>query len=146
MSLKGVFNVRQGWISSNGDNSEWSEAILLDYDEKLISLKELIEVHLSTHASTSSHSMRKKYRSAVYYFDEEQKRVVEKALEKFSSSFQETIITEALKFEKFKLNIENQLEYFKKNGKNQFCERYIHPKLDMLKSEFSNLVTSQNSN
>lgn len=146
MSLKGVRSVQQGWISSGGENLEWSEAVWLEFDPLVISLKDLIEVHLNTHSSTSSNSMRKKYRSAVYYSNEAQKKEAVRALREFSENFDKPLITAALKFEKFKLNQENHLEYFKKNGRNKFCERYIHPKLDMLKLEFSTLVDSENLN
>ena len=146
MSLSGVRNVQQGWIASEGENYQWSEAVWLEFDPLVISLKDLIQVHLNTHASTSSHSMRQKYRSAVYYSNEAQKKEVVRALRELSESFDKPVITTALKFEKLKLNQENHLEYFKKNGRNQFCERYIHPKLEMLKLEFSNLVDSENLN
>ncbi len=140
MSLNGVRNVQQGWIASDDQNSEWSEAVWLEFDPLVISLKDLIEVHLNTHASTSSHSMRKKYRSAVYYTSDHQKQNVISALKELSENFKKPVITTALKFERFKLNQESQLEYFKKNKDNQFCERYVHPKLNMLKSKFTNLV------
>ena len=65
-SLKGVVSVEQGWISSDYPNHDLSEAILIKFDEQLISLQDVIEIHLYTHSSTSNHSMREKYRSAIY--------------------------------------------------------------------------------
>ncbi len=71
-SLKGVEKVEQGWIASEGEASTLSEAVIVHFDTSQISLVLLIEIHLLTHESTSEHSMRKKYRSAIYYFDVEQ--------------------------------------------------------------------------
>ena len=70
-SLIGVENVQQGWIASNGDNSSFSEAVIVEYNATIIPIEVLIEIHLHTHKSTSSHSMRKKYRSAIYVFNKE---------------------------------------------------------------------------
>ena len=67
LNLKGVVRVEQGWISASGA-VEFSEAVLVHFNPEKISIKDLIAVHLHTHKSTSSHSMRSKYRSAVYTF------------------------------------------------------------------------------
>lgn len=72
-SLKGVKSVAQGWIASEGKASTFSEAVMVAYDPLKIPLKVLVEIHLRTHKSTSNHSMRKKYRSAVYVFNDEDK-------------------------------------------------------------------------
>jgi len=62
----GIKAVNQGWISSIGSDAEFSEAIEVYFDQTMISLQTLIEIHLHTHASTSNHSMRQKYRSVIY--------------------------------------------------------------------------------
>ncbi len=72
-SLMGVIKVEQGWISAEG-TEDFHEAIILHFNSDIISLKKLIEVHLYTHNSTSNHSMRIKYRSAVYAFTEVQQK------------------------------------------------------------------------
>ncbi|MEM9546265.1 MAG: peptide-methionine (S)-S-oxide reductase [Bacteroidota bacterium] len=63
-SLNGVTEVEQGWIASK-EAPLLSEAVIVHYDEKIIDLTILIEIHLRTHSATSSHSMRSKYRSAI---------------------------------------------------------------------------------
>ena len=65
-SLIGIKAVKQGWIASIDNNAELSEAIEVSFDPSMISLQTLIEIHLHTHASTSNHTMRQKYRSAIY--------------------------------------------------------------------------------
>jgi peptide-methionine (S)-S-oxide reductase len=46
--LLGIAYVNQGWIASNGENSEADEVY---FDPAVISLSDLIEIHLYTHAS-----------------------------------------------------------------------------------------------
>ena len=45
-SLKGVARVQQGWIASEGENTAFSEAIIVKYDPKTIDLKTLVAIHL----------------------------------------------------------------------------------------------------
>tara|TARA_B100000809_G_scaffold9202_1_gene8754 strand:- start:4671 stop:4961 length:291 start_codon:yes stop_codon:yes gene_type:complete len=71
-SLIGIILVNQGWIASIDNNAELSEAIEVYFDQSKVSLQTLIEIHLYTHASTANHSMRKKYRSAIYTYDDDQ--------------------------------------------------------------------------
>ncbi len=72
-SLIGVRSVEQGFVASTEENSSFSEAVIVHFNPEDITLQTLIEVHLHTHKSTSAHSMRQKYRSAIYYFSDEQK-------------------------------------------------------------------------
>ena len=75
-SIKGAQKVAQGWIRSMPPNDTFSEAVIVYYDKEEIELISLLQIHLHTHSSTSQHSMRKKYRSAIYIFSEMQKRSV----------------------------------------------------------------------
>lgn len=142
-SLIGITEVKQGWISSYNDNESLSEAVLIEFDSKLISIEDLIEIHLYTHASTSNHSFRKKYRSAVYVFDQNQKTLCEQVIESFQPDFEKRIITQVLLFNEFKLNKEEQLNYLYSKKNNSFCTTYIHPKLSLLLTKFSNKVDHQ---
>jgi peptide methionine sulfoxide reductase MsrA len=65
-ALRGVIRVEQGFIRADAPDDNFSEAVLLTFRPEKISVGSLIEIHLRTHSSTSNHSMRRKYRSAVY--------------------------------------------------------------------------------
>ncbi|MFT7158382.1 MAG: peptide-methionine (S)-S-oxide reductase [Parvicella sp.] len=139
-SLIGVTDVQQGWIASIGDNSSFSEAVTLEFDPNIISQDALIEIHLYTHASTSNHSFRKKYRSAVYVFSDIQKMESEKIIENLQSDFDKEIITKVVLFNTFTLNKKEQLNYLYQRINTGFCERYIHPKLTLLMNKFADRV------
>jgi peptide-methionine (S)-S-oxide reductase len=138
-SLIGVEKVAQGFICSEGKNKAFSEAVIVYFNEK-ISLKLLIEIHLHTHKSTVKHSMRDKYRSAIYYFTEEQKKESQQLLTSLQIDFDAQIITQILPFQDFKPSIEASQNYYIKNSQKPFCKKYIHPKLDLLLREFSSHV------
>ena len=131
-SLIGVEHVDQGWIKSEGENDAFSEAVIVTYDPNEISLETLIEIHILTHSSTSEHSMRGKYRSAVYIFDEKQGEDTQMILDRLNTARKEKMITQVLPFVDFKRNTEDLLNYYQTRPDAPFCKRYIEPKLRKL--------------
>ena len=140
VSLKGVVHVSQGWIESGDRSTGFSEAVIVEFNPELISLENLIEIHLHTHSCTSLHSMRSKYKSAVYTFHKDQESLAKQAIEKFQHDFDSQIITEVLPFKTFKLNKEEYLEYYYKNPEKPFCKTFIDPKLKMLMNRFADHI------
>ena len=139
-SLKGVDEVEQGWIASEGKDSSFSEAVVVHFDPAAISLKTLIAVHLHTHSCTSQHSMRTKYRSAVYTFNEEQIDPAKEAIAGLQKEFDNAIVTRIIPFKDFKLNDETYLNYYYSNPEKPFCENVVSHKLRLLLQQFLNHV------
>ena len=135
-SLRGVEKVEQGYISSVSPNDSLSEGVIVHYNPTVISLEDLIEIHLYTHKSTSKHSMRDMYRSAVYYFEVDDSAFAKACLSTFQSEFEKPIITQALPFESFKASRQEITDYYSKNPEKPFCKRYIAPKLQLLLRRF----------
>ena len=135
-SLIGVEKVEQGWISSDFPNESFSEAVIVHYNSNAIPLNILIAIHLHTHAATKKHSLREKYRSAVYAFDENTNDI-QQMIDYNQSDFEQPIITQAIIFKSFRLNSETQQNYYIKNKEGVFCERYISPKLSKIEIEFA---------
>lgn len=136
-SLIGVEKVEQGWVASTAKNNTFSEAVIVYFDENKIDLKILIQIHLSTHKSTSNHSFRNKYRSAIYYVDAHQQEKSKEIIEELQSNFDAKIITQILEFKNFKPSTDEFQNYYQQNPEKPFCKKYIHPKLAILKREFS---------
>lgn len=132
--VPGVLKVEQGCIASEGEATAYSEAVIIHYDPN-VSLKQLIKIHLHTHNSTSNHSFRKKYRSAIYFFNPEDAVEVKYILEQLQKEFDKKIITRVLPFRRFKASRESIQDYYKKNPDAPFCKRYIEPKLEIVKNK-----------
>lgn len=137
--IKEVQAVHQGWIASTGLNSDFSEAVLVEFDPIQISLKTLIDIHLSTHSCTSNHSLRKKYRSAIYTFSNQQALDSQDILKELQLGYSSPLITQVMPFADFKINQETYQEYYLKNPDKPFCQRYIKPKLSILEAKFSHV-------
>ncbi len=136
-ALVGISRVQQGFIKSYPPNEEYSEAVLIQYKEEEISLSTLIEIHLCTHASSSSHSMRKKYRSAIYVDSDDMKSRCRETLNTLQYKFDNPLITQVLDIVHFKHSSEIYSHYYTTNPNRPFCVTYIEPKLDRLRREFS---------
>jgi len=142
-SLIGVQSVEQGFIASTGEHHTFSEAVIVHFNPEQITLKDLIEIHLYTHKSTSEHSMRSKYRSAVYFFAPNQKEKTETILKELQVDFQQDIITKAIPFHNFKESSELFQNYYYSNPEKPFCETHINPKLSLLLKKFYKVVNME---
>jgi len=139
-SLLGVSKVEQGWISAAKEAQSFSEAVIVHFDSELIPLEVLIEIHVRTHKSTSAHSMREKYRSAIYYFTSEEEPVLSDILGSLNQEFDNQLITQILPLSEFKPSRAAIQNYYFSNPNKPFCETYINPKLKLLRARFSNYV------
>jgi peptide-methionine (S)-S-oxide reductase len=135
-AIKGVEKVQQGYIASLPPEDELSEGVIVHFDPEVVNLQKLIKAHLLTHRATSSHSFRKKYRSAIYYFDPEKAHEAKMVLEELQKEFKEPLITRVLAFKTFKASRISIQNYYRKQPEAPFCTRYIEPKLEILKTEF----------
>jgi len=145
-SLLGVEKVEQGYVSSIDAHSSFSEAVIVHFNSAVITLKLLIEIHLHTHKSNSMHSMRVKYRSAVYTFSEIQKEKAESFLCDFQSTFKNKLITKVYSFNSFKASREELHNYYLKDPQKPFCKTFITPKLKKLIKQFSENIKSEYKN
>ena len=134
-SVRGVAKVEQGWIAPSG-NEKFSEAVLVHFDPQTVALEVLVAVHLHSHSATSGHSMREKYRSAVYVFSQHQADKVMKAIKGLKQDFSAELVTQILGFGSFRLNSEELLDYYTTDPQRPFCKTYIEPKLKMLLQRF----------
>lgn len=136
-ALRGVISVEQGFAKSAPPADTWSEAVRLAYDPTKIDLSTLIEVHLRTHASDANHSMRSKYRSAIYTLPAEQAKLAEQALDAMRGDFEQPLVTRVLSLEDFKHSDARFQNYFETNPERPFCRRYIDPKLALIRKRFA---------
>lgn len=135
-ALIGVEKVEQGWVASTAKNNAFSEAVIVHFNSK-IKVKTLIEIHLLTHKSTNNHAMRKKYRFAIYYFSDSQKKECQKIIDDLQSDFEAKIITQIIPFHQFKPSSLAFQNYYQSNPNKPFCKTYINPKLTLIKKKFS---------
>jgi peptide-methionine (S)-S-oxide reductase len=138
-SLNGVIKVEQGWVSAAKPNDAYAEGVIVHFSRDIIDLAMLISVHLHTHSCTSTHSLRRKYRSAIYAYSNKQLYQAKRIISSLQSEFDKLIITKPILLDDFKLNNENYLNYYARNPERQFCQTYINPKLKVLQAQYSDV-------
>jgi len=136
-TLRGVVDVAQGFVCAPPPHDSWSEAVIVSFDPELIDLRTLIEVHSRTHASTSHHKMRGKYRSAIYTFNAAQAGLAIAVLGDLQSEFAEPLVTLVLDHADFKPSDERFHNYYATDPERPFCRTYIDPKLQLIRQNYS---------
>ncbi|WP_419211930.1 peptide-methionine (S)-S-oxide reductase [Maribacter sp. X9] len=139
-SLKGVTEVEQGFIAPKDNPKDYSEAVIVHFEEDQIRLDDLIAIHLYTHQSTKNHTLRYKYRSAVYFFGDQHEVIIIKIMKRLQKEFVEPIITKILPFGGFTSSEEKFQNYYYSDTRKPFCKTHISPKIALLMHKFSNHV------
>ncbi len=135
--------VVQGFIASLPPHEALSEAVIVHYDPAMISLSDLIAVHIDTHSSTANHRLRSKYRSAVYAFDEIQTAAAAAVLHEKKSEFGKALVTEVLAFASFRPSDERYQNYYRSNRDKPFCKTFIDPKLNWLRKVHADVLSKE---
>ena len=136
-ALAGVESVAQGFIKSRPPHDSFSEAVVVTFDPERIAVSVLVDIHMRTHASTSAHAMRGKYRSAVYTFDGAQSDEVSVILATAAHDFAEPLVTQVLPFAGFRASDARFQGYYVSGPDRPFCRTYIDPKLKLLREEYA---------
>jgi peptide-methionine (S)-S-oxide reductase len=129
---KGVKSTQAGYIGGKLTNPTYeevctdttghAEAVQVEYDPNEISYDELLKVFWSNHDPTSLNrqgpDIGNQYRSAIFFHDEEQKKIAQKSKEDLEKSgkFQKRIVTEIVPAPEFYKAEEYHQKYFQKHG------------------------------
>lgn len=105
------------------DKTGHAEAVKITFDPSLISYEELLRVFFSIHDATQINrqgpDIGRQYRSAIFYFNGEQKIAAEKIIKELESSgrFGKSIATEIVPASKFNKAEEYHQQYYEKRKK-----------------------------
>ena len=107
--LEGVIKTEVGYCG--GDNKETSykevcagntnhaEVVKLDFDPEIISYEKILnfffEIHDSTTLNSQGPDFGTQYRSEIFYLNDKQKKISEKAIEKITSSLSGKVVTKS---------------------------------------------------
>ena len=151
--LKGVEKVVSGYSGGHVANPTYrevcsgttghAECTLITYDPEQITFAELLEVFWTTHDPTTLNRQGAdsgtQYRSAIFYTDEEQKKealVYKEKLEK-EKIWNDPIVTEITKFEKFYPAEDYHQDYYSNNPNQGYCRIVITPKVEKFRKIFA---------
>ena len=128
--LKGVKKTEVGYCGGNNSNTTYenvctgttnhAEVVKVDYDENIISYKELLNFFLKIHDPTTLNRQGQdivtQYRSEIFYTKEEQKKIAEKVVEEANEKFKGKIVTKISKESNYCKAEDYHQNYLKKKG------------------------------
>ena len=150
--LKGVQKAESGYSGGfiknpayrevcNGTTGH-AEALNITFDPKIISFTKLLEVFWETHDPTTpnrqGNDIGTQYRSAVFYHNDEQRKLAEEYKQKLNAekAFEKPIVTEITAFSNFYKAEDYHQNYFKLNGDAPYCQFVVRPKVEKMKKIF----------
>lgn len=154
--IRGVVSVTPGYSGGAIENPTYeqvcsgltghAEAIQIEFDPKVISLKTLLEVFFKLHNPTTLNrqgaDVGTEYRSAIFYRDDNQKKIAEKARDEIDKSglYENKVVTEIVQFKNFYRAENYHVNFYDQNRATPYCQAVIDPKIKKLFSDFSAIV------
>lgn len=155
--LKGVLNVKSGYTGGSIKNPAYreictgrtghAEAVQIEFDEKVISFDDLLQVFFATHDPTTlnrqGNDVGTQYRSAIFYHNEAQKNSAEKLIQELdkASVFPNKIVTEVTEATAFYLAEPEHDNYYNQNKNQPYCQLVIGPKMEKLNNFFKDKLS-----
>ncbi len=152
-NLKGVQSVVAGYSGGFVKNPGYrevcsgrtghAEVTRIVFDPAIISYAELLEVFWATHDPTTlnrqGNDSGTQYRSAIFYHNEEQKRIAEASKEAATDSgtWQDPIVTEISPLVNWYAAEDYHQDYYANNPEQPYCAFLIRPKMDKFKKTFA---------
>jgi peptide-methionine (S)-S-oxide reductase len=121
-----------------------AEVVQIDYDESIVSFKELLEVFFKTHDPTTLNQQGAdkgtQYRSAIFYHNQDQNKVAEETISQLNSAkaYGKPIVTEVVEHKMFFEAEEYHKNYFLNNPEQGYCRMVVQPKVERFKQVFAN--------
>ena len=143
--LQWVMRVQSGYSGGHVPNPSYeqvctdttghAEVVHVHFDPTVGTFRDLLRIFFSIHDPTTlnrqGHDVGIRYRSAVFYHDDDQKAAVHEMIGEMEkeSVGDGRIVTEVVPFEVFYLAEEYHQEYYRRNLNQPYCQWVIAPKL-----------------
>ncbi len=157
--LKGVHSVESGYAGGHVDNPSYrdvctgntghAEVVQIQFDPNIVSYRDLLNVFFTIHDPTTLNrqgaDIGTQYRSAIFYHDEEQKKITEEVIKDLNAKkiWDNPIVTEVTKFDKFYKAEDYHQEYFAHNPYQPYCQVVVAPKVAKFRKHFIEMLKKQ---
>lgn len=157
--VKGVHGVESGYAGGKTANPTYrqvcegntghAEAVQVHFDPTVVSYRDLLNVFFAIHDPTTlnrqGNDIGTQYRSAIFYHDEEQKRIAEELIKELNAQkiWDKPIVTEVSKLDKFYMAEDYHQEYFAKNPYQPYCMAVVAPKVAKFRKHHLEMLKKQ---
>lgn len=152
--IKGVVDIEVGYAGGRTENPTYREVIYnntghievakITYDPEIINYKTLVDIFWTMHDPTSldkqGADVGQQYRSAIFYQNEEQRELANQSRREAQDTYDQPIVTEIRKLEKFYPAENHHHKYYSNNPDAGYCRVVISPKVNKLRNQFTDLL------
>lgn len=151
--IKGVRSVVSGYTGGNAPGKPTyreicsgltghAEVVRVTFDNSMITLYDILHIFMTTHDPTTLNrqgaDVGTQYRSAIYYINDDQKKIAEHVLMNVAGLYENPIVTELTPMAIFYDAEEYHQDYYKNNPSQAYCQVVIDPKLAKLRKLHAN--------
>jgi len=157
--VKGVQGVESGYAGGHMDNPSYrevcngdtghAEVVQVHFDPSIVSYRDLLNVFFAIHDPTTLNrqgaDVGTQYCSAIFYHDEEQKKIAEELIKELNAQqiWDRPIVTQVEKLDKFYMAEDYHQEYFVNNKYQPYCMAVVAPKVSKFRKHFLELLKKQ---
>ncbi len=151
-ALRGVSDVVSGYSGGQTENPTYqqvcsertghAEVVQIEFDENEIAFADLLRIFFAVHDPTTlnrqGNDIGTSYRSAIFFHDDEQKRVAEEIIREIDAAgiYDSPIVTQIAPFTKFWPAEDYHQEYFANNPNQPYCAAVVAPKVAKFRKVF----------
>lgn len=156
--VQGVESALSGYAGGDTENPSYkevcsgdtghAEVVRVNFDSDKISFRDVLEIFFALHDPTQlnrqGNDVGTQYRSAIFYHDEEQKRVAENIITEMTKDevWPSPVVTEVVPLSMYFEAESYHQDYFNNNPQNQYCAMVVGPKLAKFKKNFASRLKS----
>ena len=125
-----------------------AEVVQVTFDPETVSYREILEVFFAIHDPTTPNrqgaDVGPQYRSAIFYHDDDQRRVAEEVIQELEEEdiWGKPIVTEVSPIKEFYEAEEYHQEYYQKNPNQGYCRVVIAPKVSKFRQKYQSKLKS----
>ena len=157
--VKGVSSVESGYAGRHVENPSYqavctgmtghTEVVRVTFDDDVVSYRDLLNIFFGIHDPTSLNrqgaDVGTQYRSAIFYHDEEQKKIAEEVIKDLEEQkiFDNPIVTTLEKMDAFYMAEDYHQEYFANNPYQPYCAAVVAPKVAKFRKHYIDMVKKE---
>ena len=152
--LQGVNSVSSGYSGGQMENPDYrsvttgesghAEVIEVTYDPSIVSYKDIVLIHLTTHDPTTLNRQGAdkgtQYRSVIFYEGNDEKAWAVDAVKEVQEFMDSPIVNELAPKTAYYIAEPYHQEYYKKNTNRAYCQAVINPKLTKFRKLYGSLI------
>jgi peptide-methionine (S)-S-oxide reductase len=156
--VKGVTDVVSGYAGGRTANPTYrevcsgrtghAEVVRITFDPRVVGYGEILGVFFSIHDPTTLNrqgaDVGTQYRSVIFYADEHQKELAERAIAEVNASgvWENRVVTEVVPFTEFFPAEDYHQDYYANNTAQGYCRVVINPKLKKFREQWAEKLKS----